>query len=241
MFAIPYERDFTLIGTTDVDHAGAPSDAACSPEEAAYLCHAASGYFATPVRPDDVVWTYSGVRPLYDEGAGNASSATRDYSLEVDGAPGDPPLLNIFGGKITTYRKLAEAALAKLQPHLPEMSGPWTGGAPLPGGDFPVDGVGALIGRLQAQYPFLDGHWAERLVKAYGTMAFALLGNAGSADDLGLAFGGSLTEAEVRWLMQKEWARTADDILWRRSKLGLRLSPQQAKALADYVSAIAVA
>ena len=121
------------------------------------------------------------------------------------------------------------------------MSGPWTGGAPLPGGDFPVDGAEALIGRLQAQYPFLDGHWAERLVKAYGTMAFALLGNAGSADDLGLAFGGSLTEAEVRWLMQKEWARTADDILWRRSKLGLRLSPQQAKALADYVSAIAVA
>ena len=236
VFAIPYQDDFTLIGTTDMDHDSAPEDAVCTPGEADYLRAAASEYFARAVPAEDVVWTYSGVRPLYDDGASPAAAATRDYVLQLDAAPGEAPLLNVFGGKITTYRRLAEAALAKLATSFPRMGAPWTAGAPLPGGDFPVDGVPMQIQRLRAGFPFLDERWARRLVRAYGTQAAELLGDATSADDLGQRFGWNLTEAEVRWLMSREWARTAADILWRRSKLGLRLSEPEAKALDNWMS-----
>ncbi len=235
VFAIPYQDDFTLIGTTDMDHGAAPDAAVCTPEEADYLRAAASEYFARPIAAEDVVWTYSGVRPLYDDGASSATAATRDYVLQVDAADGDAPLLNVFGGKITTYRRLAEAALEKLTAHFPSMGGPWTAGAPLPGGDFPVDGVPMQIQHLRAEFPFLDEPWARRLVRAYGTQAADLLGDATSADALGQRFGWNLTEAEARWLMTREWARTAADILWRRSKLGLRLSEAEAAALDSWM------
>ena len=235
IFAIPYEDDFTLIGTTDNEHTGDPSEAVCTPEEQDYLCAFASGYFEKPVTRDDIVWTYSGVRPLYDDGAKSATAATRDYVLSLDAS--GPPLLNVFGGKITTYRRLAEAALAKLAPHLPADSGPWTAGVPLPGGDFPVDRFEGLVIELQAEYPFLTEEWARRLARAYGTEAHKLLDGARAAEDLGRDFGATLTEAELRWLHEAEFARTAADVLWRRSKLGLRLTDAQAAAVEDWMQA----
>jgi glycerol-3-phosphate dehydrogenase len=234
VFAIPYETDFTLIGTTDRDHDDAPQHAACSPEEADYLRAAASEYFKRPVAAEDVVWTYSGVRPLYDDGAKTATAATRDYVLKLE-ADGGAPMLNIFGGKITTHRRLAEAALTKLKPHLPEMRGPWTASAPLPGGDFPVDGVGAQVEALRRDRPWMDAGWALRLVRAYGTEAEAAIGCSTEAAALGRRFGWNLVEAEVRWLMEREWARSAEDVLWRRSKIGLRVSDEEARALDDWM------
>ncbi len=234
IFAIPYEQDFTLIGTTDIDHQGTPEEARCTDAERDYLLAFASRYFARPVTVEDVVWTYSGVRPLYDDGATSATAATRDYVLDLDEA--GAPLLNVFGGKITTHRRLAEEAMARLAPRFPEAGGPWTARAPLPGGDFPHDGVPALIARLRARFPFLDAAWATRLVRAYGTEAELVLGAANGPRDLGRAFGATLTEAEVRWLITREYARAAEDILWRRSKLGLRLSEAEADALEAYVA-----
>ena len=231
VFAIPYERDFTLIGTTDVDHDGPPSAAACSPEESDYLRAAVSEYLAKPVAAEDVVWTYSGVRPLYDDGTESASAATRDYVLEIEDDAGAAPLLNIFGGKITTYRKLAEAALKKLAPYYAQAGGSWTAGAPLPGGGFSVDGFDRLVADLRAKRPFLSAVHAERLVRAYGADADAATGEAAEDGALGPCFGADLYAAEVRYLMAKEWARTADDVLWRRTKLGLRLSKDETAAL----------
>ena len=235
IFAIPYETDFTLIGTTDQDHHGSPAEAVCTDEEADYLCRFASEYFARPVEREDIVWTYSGVRPLYDDGASSATAATRDYVLDLD-ASAAPPLLNIFGGKITTYRRLAEGALKKLAPFFPEARGAWTAGAPLPGGDFPVDGVPALIDSLRRQYPFLDAYWAGRLVRSYGTEAAAMLGAASAPEDLGDDFGATLTGREVDWLMRNEFARTAEDVVWRRSKLGLRLTADQVSVIDGWMA-----
>ncbi len=237
IFAIPYESDYTLIGTTDRDHDEAPDAAVCTPEERDYLLSAASEYFRDPLSTDDVVWTYAGVRPLYDDGAKSATAATRDYVLGVLDEDGKAPLLNIFGGKITTYRRLAEAALAKLAPYFPAMGASWTAGAALPGGEFPVDGVSALEDELCARYAFLDKTWAKRLVQAYGRDSFTVLGSAGTRSDLGQHFGHDLTEAEVRWLMEREWARTAEDVLWRRSKLGLKFSAAETAALGDWMGA----
>ena len=235
IFAIPYEDDFTLIGTTDKDHQGSPQEARCSDEERDYLCAFASQYFAKPVTPDQVVWTYSGVRPLYNDGASSATAATREYvlSLDEDGAP----LLNVFGGKITTYRRLAEHALEKLGRIFPAQGSPWTAGVALPGGDFPVDGVAALRAKVQAAYPFLTPAHVARLVRTYGTESFALLHDAQTAADLGPDFGATLTGAEVDWLTQHEYARTADDILWRRTKLGLHLDADQRAGLSAYLDA----
>ena len=230
IFAIPYETDFTLIGTTEQDHQGAPSEAVCTAAEQDYLCSFASAYFARPVTRDDVVWTYSGVRPLYDDGAKSATAATRDYVLSLDTGAG-APLLNVFGGKITTYRRLAEQALEKLAPGFPAMSGAWTAGVALPGGDFAVDGFAALVAGLAHDYPFLTPFWARRLARAYGTEARIVLGSATEPGHLGRAFGATLTAAEVRWLMVKEYARTAEDVVWRRSKLGLRLTAEEIAAL----------
>ncbi len=234
IFAIPYETDFTLIGTTDLDHTGDPGSAACSDEEREYLCRAASEYFKRPVTTSDVVWTYSGVRPLYDDGASSATAATRDYVLKIETVDGTAPLLNVFGGKITTYRKLAEAALTKLLPFFPKLGASWTAGAPLPGGDFPVPGVPDLIASLRKSYAFLDEKWSKRLIRAYGTLAFALLGDARTSADLGQNFGWNLTEREAEWLCTQEFATSAADILWRRSKLGLRLNPDDVQRLENW-------
>ena len=239
IFAIPYETDFTLIGTTDQDHDGPPETARCTEAEEDYLCTRASEYFARPVTRADIVWTYSGVRPLYDDGASSATAATRDYVLALDSD--GPPLLNVFGGKITTYRRLAETALERLGPVLPRTAPAWTARVPLPGGDFPWDGAPLLVERLRRTYPFLTARWALRLVRAYGTEAAGILGPAREARDLGRDFGATLTEAEVRWLMAHEYARRAEDVVWRRSKLGLRMTPDQIAALDDWMTAPAAA
>lgn len=228
VFAIPYEQDFTLIGTTDVDHAEDPLSAACTEDETAYLCDFVSQYFKAPVTPEDVVWSYSGVRPLYDDGASSASAATRDYvlSLNSDGAP----LLNVFGGKITTYRVLAEDVLEKLG-----HKKTWTAGVALPGGDFAWDGGPKLAHDLRSRYSFLSETWANRLMRTYGTKAFDLLGDASDEQDLGRAFGATLTETELIWLIRHEFAQTGEDVLWRRTKLGLRLSPAERQTVDDWM------
>ena len=235
IFAIPYHEDFTLIGTTDRDYVGDPGEVAISDEEIDYLCGAASEYFIEPVRRDDIVWTYSGVRPLYDDGASKAQEATRDYVLKEDGA-GQAALLNIFGGKITTYRRLAEAMLEKIEEHLGAKGKPWTAGAPLPGGDFPFNGYDAQVELLKRDYPFLEAKHARRLVRLYGTLARKVLGHAASAADLGRNFGGDLYEVEVRYLMDREWARTADDVLWRRTKRGLHVSLADRERLVQFIA-----
>jgi len=230
IFAIPYETDFTLIGTTDADHPDASVKPECTPEEQSYLVDFINRYLAKIISVDDIVWTYSGVRPLYDDGASSATAATRDYTLKVDSDRG-APVLNVFGGKITTYRRLAESAMTMIAPFFPGLSGAWTAGVALPGGDFAVDGFDNLVESLSADFPFLSDFHARRLVRAYGTDAWPLLKSAGSPDDLGRNFGASLTECEVVWLIEKEFARTAEDVVWRRSKLGLRLSEDQIAAL----------
>jgi glycerol-3-phosphate dehydrogenase len=237
VFVIPYENDFTLIGTTDRDYKGDPARVAISQEEIDYLCRSVSDYFARPVTPADVVWTYAGVRPLYDDGASEAKAATRDYVFELD-ANDNLPLLSIFGGKITTYRRLSEEALERLAPYLPasrrEREG-WTASSPLPGGDFDVRGLADLASSLQRDWPFLDADHALRLARCYGTRARDIVKGATSFSDLGRHFGATLTEAEVRFAITTEWAQTADDMLWRRSKLGLRLTPQQVDELATFM------
>lgn len=180
------------------------------------------------------MWTYSGVRPLYDDGASSASAATRDYvfSLDQDGAP----LLNVFGGKITTYRKLAEHALEKLGEAMSIPGVNWTGGVAMPGGDFGVHEVDARIASLQASYPFLSQRWARRLIRAYGTEAKDVLGDAKSQADMGEAFGATLTEREMQWLMDREFVQSAEDAIWRRTKLGLRLDAAQVARLEAWVA-----
>ncbi|WP_375195229.1 glycerol-3-phosphate dehydrogenase [Sphingobium sp.] len=236
-FAIPYQEDFTLIGTTDRDHAGPLSDIHASEEEIAYLCDAANAYFARAITPADVVWTYSGVRPLIDDGSGKPEAATRGYSFELDcDAQGNAPLLSIFGGKITTYRHLAEDAVEQLKPHVSSLAGDeWTAEAPLPGGDFALDGMDALMDALGREYPFLDRGTVHRIARAYGTRARIWLGGARDMAGLGPHFGGGLTGAEVDYLVAQEWATCAQDILWRRTKLGLRLDARQTEQLETYL------
>ncbi|MCK0141582.1 glycerol-3-phosphate dehydrogenase [Aliiroseovarius sp. F20344] len=226
IFAIPYETDFTLIGTTDADHVDPDTPPKCSDEERDYLITFINQYIKDDISKDDVVWTYSGVRPLFNDGEGDASAATRDYVLRTDHVQG-APVLNIFGGKITTYRRLAESALKKVGAELGPVSDNWTAGVALPGGDFPVDGFDALVAGLQKDYPFLTPRHAKRLARAYGTDAKLILGDARSAEDLGKDFGATLTEAELRWLMDKEYAQRVEDVIWRRSKLGLLLDTDQ--------------
>jgi glycerol-3-phosphate dehydrogenase len=232
-FAIPWQGDFTLIGTTDEDFSGNPADVAISTAEVDYLCRAIGDWFRRPVTPADVVWSYAGVRPLRDDGATAAQEATRDYVLEVTGSP---PVLSVFGGKITTFRRLAEAAMDRLAPFFPGLKPRWTAKAHLPGGDFPWDGFAAMRDDLARRYPFLSLSTATRLARAYGTRAETLLGDAKSPADLGIMFGADLSEREVDWMVHTEWACSAGDILWRRSKLGLRLTPADVTALEHYLA-----
>lgn len=238
-FAIPYEQDFTLIGTTDADHTSGLDRIEASAEEIAYLCEGASRFFARAITPGDVVWSYAGVRPLVDDGSGRPEAATRGYRLDMTPAADGAPLLSVFGGKITTYRHLAQEAVDRMAEALPMLAAPhWTDKAPLPGGDFAIDGVAAQEAALIAAYPFVGPQWAQRLIRSYGTRAHALLGGAKTLADCGQAFGHDLTEAEVRYLMDQEWAQTADDVLWRRSKLGLRLSADEAATLDAFMAGV---
>ena len=234
VFAIPYERDFTLIGTTDLDYAGDPGAVAISGEEIAYLCRAVSRYFAKPVRESDVVWTYSGVRPLFDDASGNASAVTRDYVLEMDEPAGEAPMLSIFGGKITTFRRLAEEATEKLGRALGKGGATWTADSPLPGGDIADADFAAFLARLKRGRPWLPDALALRLARAYGTRVERLLGDARGLDGLGTDFGGGVYEAELDYAAREEFAMTGDDFLWRRSKLGLHLDATVRDAIADW-------
>jgi glycerol-3-phosphate dehydrogenase len=230
-FAIPYERDFTLIGTTDQDHDGPLGDVRASTEEIAYLCEGASEYFREPVTPADVVWTYSGVRPLVEDGSGRPEAATRGYRIDVDLEEG-APLLTVYGGKITSYRHVAEHAVDELSDHLEAVSVKrWTATAPLPGGDFPTHGAAALKAEYKLAYPFLPTATVDRIVKAYGTDARRWLGDADGWDALGGEIAHGLSVAEVRWMVTREWARDAEDILWRRSKLGLHFTEAEVARL----------
>jgi glycerol-3-phosphate dehydrogenase len=207
-----------------------------SASETRYLCEMASEYFREPVTLDDVVWTYSGVRPLYDDGASKAQEATRDYVIRTDDKLGDGTLINIFGGKITTYRKLAEAILEDVGGLLGARGTSWTGTAPLPGGDFDVKGIATLESDLARKYPFVPAELLHRLVRHYGTETLQLLGNAAKFEDLGRDFGAGLHACEVRYLMANEWAREAEDIAFRRTKLGIRMTAKQIAALADWMA-----
>jgi glycerol-3-phosphate dehydrogenase len=232
IFAIPYEQDFTLIGTTDVDYEGDPSDVAASAEEIAYLCKAASEYFVKQIDPAEVVWTYSGVRPLYDDGESSAQKATRDYVLELDGNEDEAPLMNIFGGKITTYRCLAEDALGKLSERITVPDKTWTAGATLPGGDFPIGQFDQVYKNFCRSYPDIDPGLIQRLARGYGTRTSEIL-----RPGLGHHFGGGLYQSEVNYLIKNEWATTGDDVLWRRTKLGLRLNTDESAAFSKWMDA----
>jgi len=223
VFAIPYERDFTLIGTTDLDYSGDPGAVAISQDEITYMCRAVSRYFAKPVRESDVVWTYSGVRPLFDDASGNASAVTRDYVLEMDEPAGEAPMLSIFGGKITTFRRLAEEATEKLGKALGKGGVTWTADVALPGGDIANADFAGFLAGLKRSRPWLPEALALRLARAYGTRVERLLGDAKGLDDLGIDFGGGVYEAELDYAAREEFALTGDDFLWRRSKLGLHL------------------
>ena len=233
IFAIPYEGDFTLIGTTDRDFPGKPEKVAISGEETAYLCAAASEYFRRQIAPSDVVWSYSGIRPLYNTGDGSAQEATRDYVLKAEDDAAGGVMINVFGGKITTYRRLSEEVVDLAEKYLGARKPRWTAGATLPGGDFPVDGFEALVGRLAAHAPSVARPTIRRLARNYGTKAFDILGPEGS---LGRIVAADLGENEIRHLVETEWAKSAEDILWRRSKLGLRCTPDEVAALAAFLA-----
>jgi glycerol-3-phosphate dehydrogenase len=226
VFAIPFQDDFTLIGTTDQTFVGDPAAVVPTGAEIDYLCGVVNEYFRTAISTADVVWAYAGVRSLYDDGAGKPQDIGREYALILDEQLGEAPLLTVYGGKITTYRRLAEDVLRRLAHFFPRTQ-PWTAKSHLPGGDFLYDGVEALVGSTRRRWPFLTLDHARRLTRAYGTRVQHVLKTATAPADLGVRFGGDLTAAEVRYLMTKEWAQTADDVLWRRSKLGLRLSDAQ--------------
>jgi glycerol-3-phosphate dehydrogenase len=229
VFAIPFEQDFTLIGSTERDDTGQPDEGATSRADILYLCRSVGDYLARPVRESDVRWVYSGVRPVTGEHDDEAKS--REGLLELE--TGQAPLLSVLGGRYTAYRQIAEKALAMLTPYLPGAGARagWTGEAPLPGGDFPLDGYAALVRELGRAFPFLAPAHAARLVRHYGTRAGTILGRARRFEDLGQDFGATLTEAEVEHLVRNEWARCADDIIWRRTKLGLRMTPDQVTRL----------
>ena len=235
LFAIPYEQDFTLIGTTDRDFSGTPDHVSISQDEVSYLCIAASAHFEQPTTPGDVVWSYSAVRPLYDDGSGKAQDATRDYVLTVDGESDDAQLISIFGGKITTYRRLAEDVLGRIDDALGRDTSTWSATASLPGGNFATDAIGAKFAELKSAYPFLRAVTAQRLFQQYGTLATEMLGDAKSWADLGHDFSAGLTEREVRYLQSQEWARSTEDILWRRSKLGIRMGAAAQTRLSDFL------
>lgn len=242
VFAIPFERDYTLIGTTDMEFSGAPQTVRIDAAEIDYLCAAATHYFANPVAPADVVWSYSGVRPLLEDESSSASEVTRDYLLDSDDSAA--PLLSVFGGKITTHRKLAEEALDWLAPALGNTSAAWTAteDVRLPGADFANDrsidaGFDAFLHDIVRRYPWLPGGTTLRYARAYGTRVDRIVGSARNLGDMGEHFGADLYEAEADYLVREEWARTTDDILWRRSKLGLRIDAAHGARLATWLQA----
>lgn len=235
IFAIPYEQDFTLIGTTDVDVPEGPGKVEASDKEIEYLCNAIGDYFEKPVTPDDVVWSFAGIRPLFDDGGDSAQATTRDYVLDLTDQDGVLPKMSIFGGKITSYRELSEEVLGKMSRYFPDMKPAWTKGASLPGGNFDAEGFEDLVKKLQHECQVLPEHMARRLCRSYGTRAWNIVSGVKKLSDLGRDFGGGLYEREVIYLQANEWARAAEDILWRRGKLGLHLNSGQRADLIEWM------
>ncbi len=236
VFAIPYEQEFTLIGTTDLEYRGDPGEVEISQQEIDYLCDAVNDYFKKQISPSHVVSSFSGVRPLFDDASSNASTISREYVLDLEAESGEAPLLNIYGGKLTAYRQVAERALAKLLPLLNSSTPPWTASVPLPGGDVRNNDLESLIGEIKGNCPWLPQPLVKRYARYYGTRCWRFLNPAGSLQEMGHYFGGSLYEAEVRYLVEYEWARTAEDILWRRTRLGLSVPEGTARKLDAWLS-----
>ena len=234
VFAIPYREHYTLLGTTDVEYKGNPNDVAISEEETQYILKVANDHFKKTLSPADVVWSYSGVRPLLEDESSDPSAVTRDYTLHLDDKNHKAPLLSIFGGKITTYRKLALSAMTKLTPYFDNLGEAWTDSKPLPGGDLEMS-LDAFAMKLQQDYPFIGANLARRFANSYGTLTHTLLDKVNAEDELGQHFGNQLYQVEVDYLINHEWARSAEDILWRRTKLGLELTSDQVTALESYI------
>jgi glycerol-3-phosphate dehydrogenase len=237
VFALPFAEEFTLIGTTDENFVGDLASPAPDSDEVTYLCEAVNQYFRDRVTPDELVWSFSGVRALHDDGAKKPEDVTRDYELVLEEKSGEAPLLTIYGGKITTHRKLAEAAMDKIGIFFGGRPA-WTAGSTLPGGEFPPDGFYALVAESIGRWPFLSEPHAKRLVRAYGRRVERVLGDAQSMDDLGPRFTGDLTGSEVRYMVEHEWAQTAEDVLWRRSKLGLSSTSEERTAISRFIASL---
>lgn len=241
IFVNPYEGDLALIGTTDIPFDGKAEEVAIASDEVTYLLGVLNTYFETQLTPADVVHSFSGVRPLYDDNADNPSAVTRDYVFEVDAPDGAAPLLSVFGGKITTFRKLSEHALERLKPYFPGLKPAWTAGAPLPGGDIPDADFDRFLAGLRQRYSGLSARLLEGYARRYGTLADALLKGVRSPADLGRHFGGDLYEREARWLVAREWAVTPEDILDRRTKHGLHITADQRRAFSDWLASVEAA
>jgi glycerol-3-phosphate dehydrogenase len=237
VFALPFAQDFMLIGTTDEDFVGDLTSPAPDPQEILYLCDTVNQYFRDKVLPDELIWSFTGVRALYDDGKKRPEDVTRDYVLLLDEVYGEAPLLTVYGGKITTHRRLAEAVMVKIGIFFGALPR-WTAGSTLPGGDFPADGFYGLVAELIGRWPFLAEPHARRLARAYGTRVERILKDAQSMDDLGPRFTGDLTGAEVRYLVENEWAQTPEDVLWRRSKLGIAATPEERAALSRFIGSL---
>ena len=237
VFALPFAQDFTLIGTTDENFVGDLGSVAPAAAEITYLCDAVNHYFRDKVTPDELVWAFAGVRALYDDGSARPEDVTRDYELVLDQRDGGAPLLTVYGGKITTHRKLAEAVLRQIG-HFFEATPPWTAGSCLPGGEFPPDDFDAQVAEAMGRWPFLSAAHAYRLVRAYGRRVERFLEDAKSMDDLGPSFAGDLTGSEVRYMVENEWAQNADDVLWRRSKIGLKATADDRAAIDRFITSL---
>lgn len=237
IFVYSYEQRYTLIGTTDIEVTGGPGPCAASPEEVSYLCRAANRYFSREINESDVVWSFCGIRPLFDDGSANPSAVTRDYVLRIDGDTTTAPVLSVFGGKITTYRRLAERALAQLAPWFPQMKNAWTAATPLPGGDLAGVSFDRFVSvNFERDFPWLPESLRIALARRHGADAYKILADALSLGDLGEAFGADLHAREVDYLIEHEWARTVEDVLWRRTKAGLHLTPSEQQAVARYMA-----
>jgi glycerol-3-phosphate dehydrogenase len=237
IFAYPYHDDYTLIGTTDVELSDTPGDCAASAAEVRYLCRAVNRYFQHAVTEQDVIYRYAGIRPLFDDGSNNPSQVTRDYALRIAGAPGEAALLSVFGGKITTCRALAEQAVDALRPWFPGLGPHWTKGHALDGGDSGSGGLPGLQQQAEHDYPWLPRTLLRDLMRRHGTNIHALLAGAGGMAGMGTDFGAGLHAREVDYFVAREWAMTGEDVLWRRTKCGLRLTPPQQQAVTAYVAA----
>ena len=237
VFVIPWLKDFSMIGTTDVEYHGNPSETACSEEEKKYLCAVTNEYFKQQVAPEDIVWSFAGVRPLCEDESASAQAVTRDYTIEIDDEQGQAPLLSVFGGKLTTYRKLGEAAVNRLAEYFPHAGAAWTRDNVLPGGEGFSSSEDFVV-HLRKSYRWLPEKLVRRFSLSYGDLAFRLLDMAGSMEDMGENFGGGLYAIEVDYMVCNEWAYTVEDILWRRSKLGLSVDAEGARKLENYLTKV---